>query len=415
MSRICKLALEDGTVFTGKSFGAEGTRAGEVVFNTAHTGYQEVFTDPSYCGQIVTMTFPLIGNYGVNPEDFESGKPHLSGFVVKEVAERPSNYRATAALSDFLKQLGVVGLEGVDTRAITRRIREHGALRGVISTEIASDLELVRMAAAAPSMAGANLVERVAPAEIGEWSEPLWGERTFKVQNLKGRGGMEDDGTTAGQPSPVCTLRSTPVTSPHIVAIDCGIKHNILRHLAEAGARVTIAPAGATAEEILALKPDGLVVGNGPGDPAAVSGTIESLRKLLGKLPVMGVCLGHQMLALALGAKTYKLRFGHHGANVPVLNIPAGHVEITSQNHGFAVDAASLERVGGTVTHVNLNDQSLEGFVHEDLQAMAVQFHPEASPGPHDSSYLFRRFVETVREGRAVGPELLNSGLERRD
>lgn len=407
MTTTCKLALEDGTVFTGRAFGASGTQTGEVVFNTAHTGYQEVFTDPSYCGQIVTMTFPLIGNYGVNPEDFESTRPHLSGFVVKEVAARPSNYRATAALSDFLRTLGVIGLSGVDTRAITRRIREHGALRGAISTEISSDLELVRLAASAQPMSGANLVQQVAPAQIGEWSEPLWRMQDDEFGAPK-TAIARPSGAANNDALPQSFQNSDPGTPPHIVAIDCGIKHNILRHLAQAGARVTIAPAGATAEQILALKPDGLVVGNGPGDPAAVSGTIDALRGVLGKLPVLGVCLGHQMLALALSATTYKLRFGHHGANVPVLNIPAGRVEITSQNHGFAVDAASLERVGGTVTHVNLNDRSLEGFVHADCQAMAVQFHPEASPGPHDSSYLFRRFVETVRDGREIGPALLS-------
>ncbi|HMQ15813.1 MAG TPA: glutamine-hydrolyzing carbamoyl-phosphate synthase small subunit [Phycisphaerae bacterium] len=402
MKKPCKLALEDGTLFTGRAFGAEGTRTGEVVFNTAHTGYQEVFTDPSYCGQIVTMTFPLIGNYGVNPEDFESVRPHLSGFVVREVAVRPSNYRATAALADFLRQLGVIGLAGVDTRAITRRIRDHGALRGVISTEVTSDLELVRLAAAAPSMAGANLVRQVAPAEIGEWSERLW-----KVASDECTGTSEACGAAGVRPMQGGAAAPPAHVACHIVAIDCGIKHNILRHLSDAGARVTIAPAGTTAEQVLALRPDGLLVGNGPGDPAAVGDTIGMLRSLLGRLPVMGVCLGHQMLALALGATTYKLRFGHHGANVPVLNIPAGRVEITSQNHGFAVEAASLERAGGTVTHVNLNDQSLEGFVHRDLRAMAVQFHPEASPGPHDSSYLLRRFVETVREERDIAPSLL--------
>lgn len=381
MSKICKLALEDGTVFIGEAFGATGTRTGEVVFNTAHTGYQEIFTDPSYCGQIVCMTFPQIGNYGVNPEDFESTRLHLSGFVVRELPRRPSNFRATASLPDFLREQGVIGLAGVDTRALTRRLRVQGSMRGAISTEVLDEIELVRLAASSESMVGANLVQRVAPLKVGEWSEPLW--------------------TPGAAPQPV---RRTPC---HLVAVDCGIKHNILRHLAELGCRVSVAPAGASAAQILEMKPDGLLVGNGPGDPAAVTETITTLRDLLGTVPVFGICLGHQLLALALGAETYKLRFGHHGANVPVLNIPAGKVEITSQNHGFAVDVPSLERIGGMVTHVNLNDQSLEGFLHADRRAFSVQFHPEASPGPHDADYLFARFADVCRGERELDRDLL--------
>lgn len=380
MTKPCKLALEDGTVFSGRAFGAGGTKTGEVVFNTAHTGYQEIFTDPSYCGQIVVMTFPLIGNYGVNPEDFESARPHLSGFVVKEVAQRPSNFRSTQSLCDFLAQQGIIGLAGVDTRALTRRIRVHGALRGAISTEIASEIELVQLAASAAPMVGSNLVQAVMPPSFGEWSEPLW--------------------------SP--THSPAPKTADvHVVAIDCGIKRNILRHLADLGCRVTIAPANASAGQVRELEPDGLLVGNGPGDPAVVTDTIETLRELAGTVPIFGICLGHQVLALALGAETYKLRFGHHGANVPVMNVPANRVEITSQNHGFAVEVGSLERVGGQVSHINLNDHSLEGFVHPDKQIMAVQFHPEASPGPHDASYLFERFVTAVREHKSISAELL--------
>jgi carbamoyl-phosphate synthase small subunit len=378
---ICKLALEDGSVFTGTACGAAGTHTGEVVFNTAMTGYQEIFTDPSYCGQIVTMTFPLQGNYGVNPDDFESARPHLSGVVLKELPRRPSNQRATRALPEFLATHGILGLADVDTRALTRRIRTRGALRGVISTEILDDLELVRMARAAEPMTGANLVRQVAPREIGQWSEPLW--------------------RTPGDAKPLATPRG------HIVALDCGIKHNILRQLTESGVRVTTAPAGAAAAQIRDLSPDGLLVGNGPGDPAAVSDTIATLRELLGQWPIFGICLGHQLLALALGARTYKLSFGHHGANLPVLNQPAGRVEITSQNHGFAVDAESLVRVGGTVTHVNLNDGSLEGFVHRDRGLMAVQFHPEASPGPHDAGYLFQRFAAAVAERKPIDPTVL--------
>lgn len=378
---ICKLALEDGTIFTGAAFGASGTRAGEVVFNTSMTGYQEIFTDPSYCGQIVTMTFPLMGNYGVNPEDFESLRPYLSGFVIKELSPRPSNYRATSSLEEFLAERNVIGIAGIDTRALTRRIRTHGAMRGALSTEILDDMALVALAASSESMEGANLVPDVTAPDAYAWSETVW---------------SHDHAT-----------RGTKPPSSHIVAMDCGIKYNILRRLVHAGCRVTVTPADWTAEQILALEPDGVVVGNGPGDPAAVTGAIGALEEMLGKLPILGVCLGHQMLALAMGADTYKLRFGHHGANIPVLNRPAGRVEITSQNHGFAVDARSLERLGAVATHVNLNDGSLEGFTHPDHRVIAVQFHPEASPGPHDSGYIFDRFVGAVRAGDTIGAGLL--------
>jgi carbamoyl-phosphate synthase small subunit len=389
---ICKLALEDGTVFTGEAFGATGTQVGEVVFNTALTGYQEVFTDPSYCGQIVTMTFPLIGNYGVNPDDFEAGAPHLSGFVVKELPRRPSNYRSTAALGAFLRDLGVIGIAGVDTRALTRRLRVHGALRGVLSTEILHDVKLVDLAATAPAMAGANLVERVAPHDVCAWQEPLW---TFpQPGDAPVRHGHREPAHQAPAPG---ALR--------VVVLDCGIKRNILRHLVSCGGDVTVAPADADAGAVRELRPQALVVSNGPGDPAAVTKTIATLREFVGKVPVLGICLGHQMLGLALGAETYKLRFGHHGANVPVLNVPANRVEITSQNHGFAVGRKSLEQVGGVVTHVNLNDQSLEGFAHPDRQVLALQFHPEASPGPHDSEHVFRRFLAAVRAGKPIGPQ----------
>ncbi len=372
--RIAKLALEDGTVFTGVAVGATGTRAGEVVFNTAMTGYQEVFTDPSYCGQIVTMTFPLLGNYGVNAEDFESTKLYLSGVVFKELPRRPSNFRATLSLPQYLEQNDVVGIVGVDTRALARRIRIEGALRGVLSTVIRDDVELVKRAQAAAPMSGANLVVRVTS------SAPI------PLPRRDGAGGGSE-------------------SACHIVALDCGIKHSILRRLAEQPCRLTTVPATASAGEIRELKPDGLLIGNGPGDPAAVTQAIATLRELLGSLPILGICLGHQLLALALGATTYKLRFGHHGANVPVLNRPAGRVEITSQNHGFAVDLPSLERVGGTATHMNLNDGSLEGFAHVDRQIAAVQFHPEANPGPHDASHVLVAFVQTLVAGRPLNAE----------
>ena len=375
------LLLEDGTVFEGAAFGAIGQSCGEVVFNTAMTGYQEVFTDPSYCGQIVTMTFPLQGNYGVNSEDFESGQTHLSGVVLKELPRRPSNRRATRSLPELLEECGIVGLVDVDTRALTRRIRVHGALRGALSTEVRDDVELVELARAAAPMAGANLVQSVVPDNVSSWSEPLW------------------------NPVPSTSRQSSIVNRQskcHVVVIDCGVKHNILRHLVESGCQVTTVPAGASAEQIRELAPDGLLVGNGPGDPAAVTGTATTLRTLLGQLPIFGICLGHQLLAIALGAKTYKLRFGHHGANLPVLNRQTGRVEGTSQNHGFAVDAKSLESVGGSVTHVNLNDGTLEGFVQRDLGIMAVQYHPEASPGPHDAGYLFRQFADAVIQNKLL-------------
>lgn len=373
---IGRLVLEDGTVFTGDAFGAAGTHTGEVVFNTALTGYQEVFTDPSYCGQIVTLTFPLIGNTGVNPDDNECGRTFLSGVVVRELAPRPSNFRSTMSLADFLAERGVIGLTGIDTRALTRRIRTQGAMRGVLTTEIHDELALVRMAREAPSLEGANLVGDVTTKDIASWTEGL-----HELSNA----------------APTAEKQRC-----HILAVDCGIKQNILRHLAAAAARVTVAPAGITPEQVRELKPDGIVLGNGPGDPAAVEETIATVRKLVGTLPIFGVCLGHQLIALSLGAKTYKLPFGHHGANLPVYNEPAGRVEITSQNHGFAVDRASVERIGGAVTHVNLNDASLEGFAVADRNVAAVQFHPEASPGPHDAAYLFARFADRVAAGRPI-------------
>jgi carbamoyl-phosphate synthase small subunit len=383
---IAKLALEDGTILTGEAVGASGTRTGEVVFNTAMTGYQEVFTDPSYCGQIVTMTFPLQGNYGVNLEDFESDQPHLSGVVLRELPKRPSNQRSIRGLPEFLADHGIIGVTGVDTRALTRRIRVQGALRGVISTEVREDVKLVELARASAPMTGADYVQTVTPRVVGSWDQPLW----------KHAANADPQSPTVNR-----QLRC------HVVAIDCGIKHNILRHLTEVGCRVTVVPADATAEQIRRLDPAGVLVGNGPGDPAAVTGTIETLRRLLGQYQMLGVCLGHQLLAIALGAKTYKLGFGHHGANLPVINRQTARVEITSQNHGFAVDINSLERVGGLVTHVNLNDGSLEGFLHRDQRVMAVQFHPEASPGPHDASYLFQRFVEAIAAKRPLAMDTL--------
>ncbi|MCG8406693.1 MAG: glutamine-hydrolyzing carbamoyl-phosphate synthase small subunit [Phycisphaerales bacterium] len=356
----CALGLEDGTVFVGRGFGATGTASGEVVFNTAMAGYQEILTDPSYCGQIVTMTAPLIGNYGVNREDIESQGQHLSGFVVRELSRVYSNQRATDDLATYLKAAGIIGLVGIDTRALTKRLREHGALRGVISTEVSEPKELVERANAISRMTGQNLAKQVSPERETTWSSD-----------------GDQDGLT-------------------VIAIDCGIKRNILSQLASAGCSVRVVPGDTSAKTILDRRPDGVLVGNGPGDPAAVTETVAMLRDLIGEVPIFGICLGHQMLALALGAETYKLKFGHHGANHPVLNLDTGRVEITSQNHGFAVDKDSLERVGGRATHMNLYDDSLEGFVCPGKRLFAVQYHPEAAPGPHDSKYLFNSFVELM-------------------
>ena len=357
----CALGLEDGTVFVGHGFGSEGTATGEVVFNTALTGYQEILTDPSYCGQIVTMTTPLIGNYGVNAADSESAGQHLSGFVVREVARLHSNHRASGALDDFLRAAGVIGLAEIDTRALTKRLRTRGALRGVISTEIDDPVALVERARAAPEMVGRNLANRVMSADASDWP---------------------------------CEEGASRLT---VVALDCGIKHNILKQLNAAGCSVRVLPGDSSVEAILQNKPDGILVGNGPGDPAAVTQTVSTLRELVGQVPIFGICLGHQMLALALGARTYKLKFGHHGANHPVLNLDSRRVEITSQNHGFAVDRESLEQAGGRATHISLYDNSLEGFSCADKRLFAVQYHPEAAPGPHDSDYLFGQFVALMR------------------
>ncbi|HOA73713.1 MAG TPA: glutamine-hydrolyzing carbamoyl-phosphate synthase small subunit [Phycisphaerae bacterium] len=387
MRRVCKLALEDGTVYTGEAFGAEGTHDGEVCFNTSLTGYQEILTDPSYAGQIVTMTYPLIGNYGVSDEDIESARPQVEGFVVKELARRSSNFRATGSLEEYLKHYGVVGIEGVDTRAITRKLRIQGALRGSISTEILDDAALVERARAWPGLVGQDMVQRVAPDKPFEWTK-----------------GFE----TSFDPAP--RRREARF---HVVAIDCGMKRNILRNLVEAGCRVSVVPGRSTAADILAYRPDGVFVSNGPGDPEPLSYAIEALRGLIGKAPIFGICLGHQLLGLALGAKTYKLKFGHRGGNQPVMNLATRRVEITSQNHGFAVDTASLERVGGTPTHMNLNDQTLEGFMHRDLPIFSVQYHPEASPGPHDATYLFDCFVDMMRSGKAPTAEEMAAAQAR--
>ncbi len=388
--KACKLALADGTVFEGWSFGAAGDSGGEVVFNTAMSGYQEVLTDPSYCGQIVTMTYPLIGNYGVNDEDVESHdhRVQVAGFVVKELSPAASNQRSRETLDEYLRRQGVPGIEGIDTRALTRHIRLAGAMNGVLSTEIDDDAELVRRAQQLPSMAGQDLVAKVTPQDGYDWSDGYVGDFARKRQ---GRG----DKTF------------------HVVAIDCGAKMNILRNLVEAGCRVHVVPATAPAEAILERRPDGVFVSNGPGDPSAVGYTIETLRGIVGKVPVFGICLGHQLLALALGGRTYKLKFGHHGANHPVRNEATGKVEITSQNHGFAAEADSLAAAGAKVTHINLNDQTVEGFTLADRAVFSVQYHPEAAPGPHDATYLFDCFRDMMETGRAPTAEQMHAAQMR--
>jgi len=360
-----KLALEDGTVYTGRAFGAAAESAGEVVFNTSMTGYQEVLTDPSYTGQIVTMTYPLIGNYGTTALDAESDRVRVAGFVVRELTKVPSNFRSDCDLDGYLRAAGVVGIEGIDTRALVRRLRVRGSMNGVLSATELDDAKLVAKAKAFPGMTGRDLVKEVVPAKAFTWSE---GFGRFAEHVLPAR-----------------------PADRHVVAVDYGMKWNILRCLTQVGCRVTVVPGTATADEILSHDPDGIFLSNGPGDPAAVGYAIDAVRGVLGKKPLFGICLGHQLLGLALGAKTFKLKFGHRGANQPVLDSRTGKVEITTQNHGFAVDPTTLP-AGAEPTHVNLNDRTLEGLRHAGLRAFSVQYHPEAAAGPHDSSYLFEEF-----------------------
>jgi carbamoyl-phosphate synthase small subunit len=372
MIKVAKLALEDGTVYTGAGFGAEGEVDGEVVFNTSMTGYQEILTDPSYRGQIVTMTAPEIGNYGVNSQDVESGKPHLAGFVVRQRSRIASNYRAEGQLDDYLRSNCVVGIAGIDTRALVRRIRIQGAMKGVLSTVDLDDASLVAKARKSPGLVGRDLVREVIPDR-----QRIWEEHLHQLV------------------APAAERPDHAARRPHVVALDYGMKWNIARHLYDQGCRVTVLPGTATAEEVLAQQPDGVFLSNGPGDPEPLDYAISTIRGLLGKQPIFGICLGHQLLALACGAKTFKLKFGHRGANQPVMQLDSEKVEITSQNHGFAVDEASLPS-SLVVTHRNLNDQTIEGLRHRELAAFSVQYHPEASAGPHDSNYLFRQFREML-------------------
>jgi carbamoyl-phosphate synthase small subunit len=363
-----KLALEDGTVFAGTSIGADGEVDGEVCFNTSMTGYQEILTDPSYRGQIVAMTYPQIGNYGVNAEDVESTRPHLAGFVVREHSRIRSNFRSESTLTDYLQQQGVVAIESIDTRALVRRLRSQGAMRGVLSSVDLDDASLVDKAKASPGLVGRDLVREVTPGEARTWDESVSGWTLLDGSHRVSSG----DG-------------------PHVVALDFGMKWNIPRHLVNMGARVTVMPGTATASDVLAASPDGVFLSNGPGDPEPIAYAIETIRGLLGKKPVFGICLGHQLLSLACGAQTFKMKFGHRGANQPVMDLTTGKVEITSQNHGFAVDESSLPREL-EVTHRSLNDDTIEGVAHREFAAFSVQYHPEASAGPHDSHYLFENF-----------------------
>jgi carbamoyl-phosphate synthase small subunit len=367
------LALEDGRVFRGRGYGASGERFGEVVFNTSLSGYQEILTDPSYAGQIVCLTYPHIGNYGTNPLDSEASSPFAEGLVVRELAELASNWRSVESASEFLADFGMPVISDIDTRALVRHLRTHGAMRAVLSTQDFDEQSLLRKVKASPSIVGLDLASQVTTSARYDWSEA----------------------STDIYHEEVPAESELPY---HVVAYDFGIKHNILRRLVDTGCKVTVVPATTSAADVLALKPDGVFLSNGPGDPEPVDYAVRNIRDMMGRVPIFGICLGHQLTGLALGGKTYKLKFGHHGGNHPVMNLETNKVEITAHNHGFAVDPESLKDSEVILTHRNLNDNTLEGLRHRSLPLFSVQYHPEASPGPHDSAYLFDQFVKLMEE-----------------
>jgi carbamoyl-phosphate synthase small subunit len=364
------LLLQDGTLFEGVSFGAVGETCGEVCFNTSMSGYQEILTDPSYHEQIVTMTYPLIGNYGTNVDDFESTKIRAAGFIVKEACDYPSNWRNGKSLDSYLKEFNIVGIQGIDTRKLVKLLRTRGSMNGILSSTDTDVVSLKAKLAKFPGLVDRDIVKDVTVKKTYQWTKPVMD--------------IFSPATAAAK------------AKYKVVAMDYGIKQNILRLLVSSGCDVTVVPAATTAEEILKLKPDGVFLSNGPGDPAAVQYAVSTIRSLLGKKPIFGICLGHQLLGLAMGGKTYKLKFGHRGANHPVKNLKTGQIEITSQNHGFCVDLDSLKDKDVELTHINLNDQTLEGFRCRSIPAFCVQYHPEASPGPHDSNYLFQSFIDLM-------------------
>ncbi|MFC5453875.1 glutamine-hydrolyzing carbamoyl-phosphate synthase small subunit [Prosthecobacter fluviatilis] len=383
------LALEDGRVFEGTAFGADATHTGEICFNTSMSGYQEVLTDPSYRGQIVTMTYPMIGNYGVNPLDMESDQPHVRGFVIEELCDVPSNWRSTQSLDAYLKQWGIPGIQGVDTRALTSHLRSRGAMRAVITTTATAE-EAVKQAASSPTMEGSDFVKEVTTKAPYLWDPESTESGDWDIPSPSQNREPGADGVVR---------HPLPEAKHHIVAYDFGVKRNILRRLRQQGFRVDVVPATTSAKDVLAKNPDGIFLSNGPGDPAALDYIHKEVKELIGKKPIFAICLGHQILGHAYGGKTFKLKFGHRGGNQPVKDLRNGKVSITSQNHGFAIDPSSLPS-NVEVTHINLNDGTVEGMRHREAPVLSVQYHPEAAPGPHDAKYFFSEFARMVETGR---------------
>ncbi len=393
----CRLVLENGVTFEGRSVGAAGMALGEVVFSTAMTGYQEMLTDPSYAGQLLTLTYPLIGNYGVTEADFESRKVQAAGFIVKQMAEAPSNWRSQGDLRSFLREAGTVALEGIDTRALTRHLRARGVMMGCLTTQLSREESLAQLAAA-PDYSAIDFARRVTTEKAYVWPAEATGRR-----GDGGTGRPDNDSVTgmpafdlAGRPVPPSPRPPVPPSPRRVVLVDCGVKFNIMRELATLGCETTVVPCTASADEILDLGPDGIAFSPGPGDPKQLDYVVETARRLIGKRPIFGICMGNQIIGAAFGATTFKLPFGHRGGNHPVKELKTGRVTITSQNHGFAVDPTHLSGSGLEVTHINLNDGTVEGLQHRELPVFTIQYHPEANPGPRDSEYLFERFVEAM-------------------